>query len=679
MRPASAARPVVPSHLLPPSDSPGDGEHLPVSGRSELRGEGVSGTSQSGPPVPPGASGTPPAAPRVGATAPAAPLHGPLAASMERLTALAATALRAPLAFIALVGEDRRCFAVGAKVPAWVSHDPGLLTRAGLLDRICAAHEPVVIEDVVTQAAAHQVDAARALEIAGLLGAPLRMSSGECLGVLCAADSVPTTWTTEDVEMITGLAATAAADLELRRELAEHEAQERRLRHDARHDALTGLANRTVLLERLRAAVERVREPGVPAEEPANGGAESLVAVLFFDLDEFRLVNERLGHRVGDQLLAALARRLEADAGAGSCVARLGGDEFAVLLEQVNDPEAAEQEAERLRESLTAPVLLAGQEVRVTVSAGIALSATLADLPEHLLRSADVALARAKRASRTSGRSSPVLFDWRISAEARARRRLEDELRRAVRQSEFVLHYLPIVSLESGRMDGAEALLRWQHPTRGLLAPGEFLGVAEELDLISEIGRWVMRESCRQVQEWNREYGRGEPLMMAVNLSARQFASVAFLEEVARIVWETGLDPSHLALEVTERVVTQDVGRSAGTLVALRTLGVRIHLDDFGTGSSSLSTLQRLPLDAIKIDHTFVSRMERDEQALRVVRTVVGLARELGLGSIAEGVSAAEHRTTLRTLGCSHGQGPFFSPPVDVGGVTRLLRSGRSW
>ena len=627
--------------------------------------------------------GSPPSPPppQVGAAAPAASLHGPLAASMERFAALAAAALRAPLAFIVLVGDDRRCFAVGHSIPTWVAHDPGLLTRSGILDRICASGAPTVFEDIVNEAPAHLVDAARALEIGGLVGAALRLSTGECVGVFCAADTATTTWTPEDVEMLRGLAATAASDLERRRELAEHEAQERRLRYDARHDPLTGLANRTAFLEQLRTAIERPRETReIAAAETSSGQVrEELVGVLFFDLDEFRLINDRLGHRVGDQLLAALARRLESEAGPEARVARLGGDEFAVLLDRVFDPEAAEQEAERLRLALGAPVLLAGEEVRVTVAAGIALSATLADLPEHLLRSADVALARAKREAHVSGRAAPVLFDWRISAEARARRRLEDELRRAVKQCEFVLHYLPTVAFGDGRLCGVEALLRWNHPTRGLLAPQEFLAVAEELDLISEIGRWVLKESCRQVQEWNREPGRTTKLSMAVNLSSRQFASVAFLEEVARAVWESGLDPSNLALEVTERVVTQDVSRSAGTLVALRTLGVRIHLDDFGTGPSSLSTLQRLPLDAVKIDHTFVSRMERDEQAQRVVRTVVGLARELGLESIAEGVSAAEHRSTLRALGCTHGQGPFFSPAVDAGGISRLLKTGRSW
>ena len=597
---------------------------------------------------------------------------------MERFAALAASALRAPFAFVAFVGDDRRCFGAG-RLPAWISHDPGLLTRSGLIERICAARGPISVEDAPTDAAPHQVDATRALEIAGVVGVALRLSSGECVGAFCVADGVPTVWTAEDVEMLAGLAATVSADIELRRELALREARERRLRHDARHDPLTGLANRTALLERLRTAVERGEAHRPGAGNGANGGpAETLVAVLFFDLDEFRVVNERLGHRVGDQVLSTLARRLEEQSPPGSTVARLGGDEFAVLLEGVPDPEGAEQEAERLRAALAAPISIGGQEVRVTVGAGLALSATLGDLPEHLLRSADVALARSKREARATGYAAPVLFDWHISAEARARRRLEEELHRAVRDGEFALHYLPTVSLVSGRIEGVEALLRWNHPTRGLVAPGDFLPAAEELELIHDISRWVMREACGQLREWTHS-GIGPSLCLSVNLSPRQFASLAFVEELARTVMDCGVDPGRLAVEVTEKAVTRDVSRSAGTLVALRTLGVRIHLDDFGTGASSLSAVQRLPLDAIKIDHTLVSRMDRDEQALRAVRTLVGMARELGLGTVAEGVSAAEHRATLHALGCTHGQGPYFSSPVDRAGMERLLASGQVW
>jgi len=383
---------------------------------------------------------------------------------------------------------------------------------------------------------------------------------------------------------------------------------------------------------------------------------------------------------VGDQLLVAVGKRVAEIAGPSAFVARLGGDEFAVLLEHIDDPDVAQELAERLRTSLSDRLVVANQDVPLSVSVGVAMSATAADIPEHLLRSADLAMARAKRDARSKqGSTGPVIFDWRISAEARARRRLEGELRRAVRAGELLLHYLPTVELSSGQISGVEALLRWNHPTRGLLMPGDFLAVAEELELMHEIDRWVLREACGQVKEWCTELALKNPLTVAVNLSVRQFSSVAFIEEVARTIWDTGMDPEHIAVEVNERVVTKDVPRAAGTLVALRTLGVKVFLDDFGTGYSSLSALQRLPLDGIKVDHTFVGRMDRDEQAMRVVRTLIGLARDLALASVAEGVSAGEHLKILQELGCTHGQGPLFSSPVDATGVVRLLKAGRPW
>ena len=624
-------------------------------------------------------SGSPQAVPN------AAPLHGSLAASMERLAGLAATALRAPVAFIMLVGDDRRCFAAGSKVPAWCAHDPGALRRSGLVDRVAAASGPMIIPDVRLDTSAELIQSAPVLEMAGFVGTPLRSATtGQCLGVFCAADTVATSWTEEEVEILSGLASIAAGDLDLRQTLAEHEAAERRLRFDALHDGLTGLANRAAFTDRLRSAVERPRIVDLTLStddsDAEDASATELVAVLFLDLNDFRGINERLGHHVGDQLLVAVGKRLVETAGPAALVARLGGDEFAILLERIDDPDVAQELAERLRVTLSQPVQLGQQEVTPSVSVGIAMSATAADIPEHLLRSADLAMARAKRDARTQpSASAPVIFDWRISAEARARRRLEAELRQAVRGGELLLHYLPTVTLATGQISGVEALLRWNHPQRGLLAPGEFLAVAEELELMHEIDRWVLREACRQTMEWRSTLSLKSPLTVGVNLSVRQFSSVAFIEEVARTIWDTGMDPECIAIEVNEKVVTKDVKRAAGTLVALRTLGVKVLLDDFGTGSSSLSALQRLPLDGIKIDHTFVSRMDRDEQALRVVRTVVGLARDLGLEIVAEGVSAGEHLKMLQELGCTHGQGPLFSSPVDATGVARLLRAGRPW
>jgi diguanylate cyclase (GGDEF)-like protein len=600
---------------------------------------------------------------------------------MERLVGLAASAMRAPFAFIILTGDDRRCFGAGPDLPSWVSHDPGALWRSGLVELITAG--PVELRDLTRDLAPVQIAAAAALEIGSLLGVPIRSSRDETLGVFCAADTHPTRWNEDDLEMLQRLAAAAASDWELRRTVAEHEANEKRLGYYASHDPLTGLANRAVLLERLRHALDRPRTPppaalGTEWTHVVEMPTEALVAVFFLDVNDFRVVNERFGHRVGDQLLASIGHRLRSAAGEQATVARLGGDEFAVLVERVEAADVAEEMAERFRAALAEPTAIGAEELSLTVSVGVALSTTAAELPEQVLRGADLAMARAKRVARDDGSPRAVLFDWKIAAEARARRRLQDELREAVPRNEFVLHYMPIVSLETGRITGAEALLRWAHPTRGLLAPIDFLGIAEELDVISEVGRWVLREACHQVREWGFEVPGDDGLTIAVNLSARQFNATGFPDLVSRTVQSFGLDPARLALEVTERVVAQDVARAAGVLAALRALGTRIHLDDFGSGSSPIGYLQRLPLDGVKIDHGLVSRMDRDDRAMRLVRSVVGLARELGLDVVAEGISAASHLKVLQEIGCTHGQGQLFSAAVPGRELTAMLRE-RPW
>jgi len=611
----------------------------------------------------------------------ASAFYGPLAAAMERIVGLAATALRAPFAFILLTGDDRRCFAAGPQMPDWTSHDTGALWRSGIVERIVKG--TVEMRDVMAELSPEQRAAAAGLAIGSLLGVPLTSSSGEVIGIICAADPSPTLWNEDDAEMLRGFASAAASDWELRRAVAEHEANERRLQFDANHDALTGLANRAVLLTRLRQALER------PSPRPDTSAAqqwdavldvpnEELVAVFFLDVNDFRSVNERFGHHVGDQLLATLGRRLQQSAGAGSVVARLGGDEFAVLVEKLDGPDVAEEMAERFRHVLAQPTAVGGESVSLTVSVGIALSTTTVELAEHVLRGADLAMARAKRDARGESGSRPVVFDWTIAAEARSRRRLQDELRRAVQGDEFVLHYMPVISLESGQITGVEALLRWQHPTRGLLSPFDFLVVAEELDIINDVGRWVLRQACQQVAEWTASMPAGQILTIAVNLSARQFVSTEFLDDVGRTVAEFGLPPASLVLEVNERVVARDMARAMGVLTGLRALGTQVHLDDFGSGNSPIGYLQRLPLDGVKIDHTLVNRMDRDEKALRLVRSVVGLAREFGLDVVAEGITSAGHLKVLQDIGCTHGQGPLFSPAVDAAGVTAMLQQ-RPW
>lgn len=611
--------------------------------------------------------------------------NGPLAASMERLVGLAATALRSPLAFVILSGDDRRCFAAGSHRPSWLSHDTGAVRRSGLADAAERSPTPVAIRDILAEPPSSDLQVLATLEIRSVIACAIRTAAGETVGVFYAADVSPTVWSEDDADMLQQFAATAAADVELRRTVAEHEALERQLRFDARHDPLTGLANRAVLIERLRSSLARPRLVPLPpavdeAKSELDAIPEELVAVFFLDINDFRTVNERFGHHVGDQLLASLGRRLQQMAGPDALVARLGGDEFAVLVDRVDAADAAEEMAERFRGTLSQPTVIGGEEVTLAVSIGVSLSTTAADLPEHMLRGADLAMARAKRDGRKQASAPPVLFDWRISSDTRSRRRLEDELRRAVRGDEFVLHYMPTISLLNGQITGAEALLRWNHPTRGLLAPHEFLGVAEELDIISEIGRWVLRQACKQVQEWSRASSRDglAALSIAVNLSARQFTSSEFMADVERAIRDFGLTPGALGLEVNERVVARDVARAAGVLTGLRTLGARIHLDDFGTGNSPLGYLQRLPLDVVKIDHTLVGRMDRDDKAMRLVRSVVGLARELGLEIIAEGVASAGHLKVLQELGCTHGQGSLFSRAIDAAGIGAMLQK-RPW
>ena len=610
--------------------------------------------------------------------------NGSLAASMERLVMLAATALRAPLAFIVLSGDDRRCFAAGPFHPAWIAHDPGVVRRSGLAPLVEQSTSPIMIQDLIAQPPSWDSQAIAALEFRSVAAAAIRLTTGESVGAVYAADGAPMAWSDEDVEMLGQIAGMAAADVELRRTLAEREALERQLRFDARHDPLTGLANRSVLVERLRAALERQRPNTVDldAEQSDHVGlepqSEDLVAVVFIDINDFRTVNERFGHQLGDQLLSSLALRLRRMAGSDALVARLGGDEFAVLMEHVPTPEHAEQRAEHFRVTLSQPTVIAGEKVPLSVSVGLSLSTIAAELPEYMLRGADLAMARAKRDARSGGGAPAVLFDWRISSDTRSRRRLEDELRRAVREDQFVLHYLPTISLVTGGITGAEALLRWNHRARGLLGPHEFLGVAEELDIISDIGRWVLREACRQVQEWSRTSPGPAPLSIAVNLSARQFTSSELLVDVERAIRDFALPPASLALEVNERAVARDVSRAAGALTGLRALGARIHLDDFGAGNSPLQYLQLLPLDVVKVDHTLVGRMDRDAKAMRLVRSVVGLARELGLDVIAEGIASAAHLKVLQELGCTHGQGALFSRATDPAGITAMLQQ-RPW
>lgn len=441
-------------------------------------------------------------------------------------------------------------------------------------------------------------------------------------------------------------------------DIARRKQAEEQLIHDALHDALTGLPNRTLFVDRLRLALARHRR------RPRGA-----LAVGCVNVDRFKVVNDGLGHAVGDEVLVVLARRLENCLRPGDTVARLGGDEFAVLLEEVADVGQALRMAERIHLEMRAPFRVRGHELFATATMGIALAAPAHEQAEELLRDAATALHRGKR----RGRGRSEIFDESMHSIAASRLQLETDLWRALQRRELLLHYQPMVALDTERLTGFEALVRWQHPRHGLLAPEEFIPLAEEMGVSAPLGAWVIKEACRTAGEWQRSFPSAPPLSVSVNLSARQFAQSDVLTLTAEALAEAGLPGARLRLELTESVIMEEPEAAASRLSSLKELGISVDIDDFGTGYSSLSYLRRFPIDALKIDRSFVSRMDSDVDDHEIVRTIVTLAANLGVAAVAEGVETIEQKTGLQGLRCGYGQGFLFSRPLASTAVMKLL------
>jgi diguanylate cyclase (GGDEF)-like protein len=447
----------------------------------------------------------------------------------------------------------------------------------------------------------------------------------------------------------------------LQAEIAERRQAQEQLAHQAFHDSLTGLPNRALFLDRLQRALAQARR----AKDP--------VAVLFLDLDNFKVINDSLGHETGDGMLIAIAQRLRACVRPGDTVARLGGDEFTILLEDVDDACRVARVAERVAAALRAPLVIGGREVFTTASIGIAISTGGDEMPGDLLRDADTAMYQAK----TGGKAGYAVFDRSMNTRALERLEIESDLRQALEQGELRLHFQPIVQLESGQLTEVEALVRWEHPKLGLVPPGRFIPVAEETGLIVPLGAWVLQEACRQGQAWQGQRPGDPPLVVSVNLSARQLQQADLVDMTARILEETGFDPARLKLEITESVMMLDAESTIGKLHQLKALGVHLAVDDFGTGYSSMAYLSSLPIDTLKIDRSFVSRLGQQTEAEAIVRAIISLAKTLNLQVTSEGIETPEQLAHLQALGCERGQGYYFARPLTGDAVAAWFTAPR--
>jgi diguanylate cyclase (GGDEF)-like protein len=447
----------------------------------------------------------------------------------------------------------------------------------------------------------------------------------------------------------------------LTRENSERRKAEEQLQHQAFYDSLTSLPNRTLFMDRLYNSLQRKkRHP------------DYVFAVLFLDVDRFKIINDALGHLIGDKLLVLLAHRLKKSIRSLDTVARFGGDEFAILVEDVQKAQDVDYLAGRINEEMRLPFQVLGREIFASFSIGIVLS-SIGDYnrADDLVRDADIAMYNAK----ARGKACHVIFDAAMRAQAKTALWLETDLRKALDNGEFVIHYQPIVSVDSNRIYGFEALVRWHHPSRGMIFPLEFIAVAEETGIIVPIGFWVVREACRQMRRWQEQFPAYQHLTVSVNISAKLFSQPDFCEVIETILLETGLDPSRLRLEIVERMLIENPEPAAALLSRLKDLNVRFDVDDFGTGYSALNYLRQFPINGLKIDRSFINALTFDKDNVEIVKTIVALARVLNLEVIAEGIETTEQMEIFKTMKGGYAQGFFLFKPLEAEAAGKLLAS----
>lgn len=596
----------------------------------------------------------------------------------DDLTHLAAYICQTPIAAIGLTDATRHWFK--SKVGFISPEEPrGATFCAHAILQSDLLIVPDTLNDCRFAANPFVIGAAR---IRFYAGAPLLNPEGYALGTLCVLDHVPRQLTQEQQLALRILANQVVTQMELRRNLEaleqtiiERRRSEAQLHHHAFHDDLTGLPNRALFMRCLRSAIE---------ENQRFPGAE--FAVLFLDLDRFKVINDSLGHAIGDQLLVNIAHRLRNCLRPSDRIARLGGDEFAILLLNITTLDDAIEIANRLEAALKLPFNVGGQEIFTSSSVGIALGASY-QRPEDLLRDADTAMYRAK----ALGKARYQVFDAAMHTSVVTLLQLETDLRRAVEHlslspagsSEFQIYYQPIIHLQTGKIAGFEALVRWQHPQRGLLSPTDFIPIAEESGTITPLSYWVLHQACQQLRFWQLRFP-DFPLAISVNLSSKLFSQADLVQHIGQILSVVDLEGRWLRLEVTESAIMENAESAVRTILQLKDQGIRIHLDDFGTGYSSLNYLQRFPVDVLKIDQSFVSSIDlcrngEFHTCAPIVQTILTLAHHLKIEVTAEGVETREQLLQLQDWRCQYAQGYFFSQPVSATAAEALIASDQRW